>query len=364
MSVTGILWRYIARQFLLWFFSLLLILIGTISLFEFIEMVRRAASRPEATLGVAFQLTLLKMPQTMELLFHFAVLFSAMFTFWRLTRSQELVVVRSAGMSAWQFLMPVVTVALLIGAFKIAALNPISAAMYSRFIDMENRYLRGEENMLQIGSEGLWLRQRDENGVAVIHADRTAPDAIVLESVTIYLFDLDERYVGRVDAPSAALARGYWDIPDARVQNGNEQATLVPEYRLPTPLTAESIQDIAAVPQALSFWDLPRFIDTLEATGFSPLRHRLHYSAMLAQPVLLAAMVLFAATFSLRHTRRGGSLVMIGAGVLTGFILFVLNDVMLALGLAETIPVAMAAWLPTGISLLIGTSLVLHLEDG
>ena len=85
---------------------------------------------------------------------------------------------------------------------------------------------------------------------------------------------------------------------------------------------------------------------------------------MLAQPVLLAAMVLFAATFSLRHTRRGGSLVMIGAGVLTGFILFVLNDVMLALGLAETIPVAMAAWLPAGISLLIGTSLLLHLEDG
>jgi lipopolysaccharide export system permease protein len=55
---------------------------------------------------------------------------------------------------------------------------------------------------------------------------------------------------------------------------------------------------------------------------------------------------------------------MVVAGVLTGFLLFVLNDVVTALGLAETIPVPLAAWTPAAISLAVATSGLFYLEDG
>ena len=53
-------------------------------------------------------------------------------------------------------------------------------------------------------------------------------------------------------------------------------------------------------------------------------------------------------------------------GVLTdsGFALYVLSDIVFALGLAGTVPVALAAWTPTGICLIFGVPMLLHLEDG
>src|SRR3546814_19427629 len=66
--------RYIGRQFVISFGSLLLILTGVIWLFEFIEMLRRSADHPAVGMGLVLQLTLFKMPETIQTLFHFAVL--------------------------------------------------------------------------------------------------------------------------------------------------------------------------------------------------------------------------------------------------------------------------------------------------
>ena len=114
----------------------------------------------------------------------------------------------------------------------------------------------------------------------------------------------------------------------------------------------------------MSFWDLPGFIRLLEVSGFSTQRHRLYFNALLARPFLLCAMVLIAATFSLRMQRRGGATLMIMGGVATAFALFFLSDIVFALGLSATIPVALAAWTPAGVTWLFGCDNLLHLEDG
>ena len=114
----------------------------------------------------------------------------------------------------------------------------------------------------------------------------------------------------------------------------------------------------------MSFWELPGFINLLDSSGFSSQRHRLYFNALLSRPFLYAAMVLIAASFSMRMQRRGGATLMIAAGVAAGFALYFLSDVVFALGLSATIPIGLAAWTPTGVTCLLGTSLLLHLEDG
>jgi lipopolysaccharide export system permease protein len=135
-------------------------------------------------------------------------------------------------------------------------------------------------------------------------------------------------------------------------------------FRIPTELDAATIEESFASPNTVSFWALPRFIDTLEATGFPAIRHRLFFQSLLAQPLLFCAMVLFAAAFSLRMPRRGGTFMILSGGVLTGFVVFIVSDVIRTLGLSETIPVALAAWAPAGIALMLGITALLHLEDG
>jgi len=114
----------------------------------------------------------------------------------------------------------------------------------------------------------------------------------------------------------------------------------------------------------MSFWDLPGFINLLEQSGFSAQRHRLHFNILLARPFLFSAMVLVAATFSLRMQRRGGTTLLIVSGVASGFLLYFLSNIVFALGISAKLPVLLAAWTPTGVAMIFGTSMLLHLEDG
>ena len=82
------------------------------------------------------------------------------------------------------------------------------------------------------------------------------------------------------------------------------------------------------------------------------------------KPLLFCAMVLVAASFSLRMQRRGGAIALLMSGVAAGFLLYFLSDVVFALGLSAKIPVLLAAWTPAGVSMIFGVSMLLHLEDG
>src|SRR3546814_15030873 len=97
-------------------------------------------------------------------------------------------------------------------------------------------------------------------------------------------------------------------IENAWLSAPNRTAEFVKNYRLKTDLTITKIQDSFASPEAMSFWELPEFIATLEAAGFSGHRHRLHYYTLLVYPLLLCSMVLIAAVVTLRRSeeRRGG----------------------------------------------------------
>ncbi len=81
-------------------------------------------------------------------------------------------------------------------------------------------------------------------------------------------------------------------------------------------------------------------------------------------PLLFAAIILLATSFSLRPQRRGRVGLVIFGGVITGFLLYFLSNFVFALGLSGKIPVILSAWTPAGVTLMLGIATLLHLEDG
>ena len=86
---------------------------------------------------------------------------------------------------------------------------------------------------------------------------------------------------------------------------------------------------------------------------------------MVVDNIAAVAMVLMAAVFALRpNNRRGGVMYLIVGGIVTGFSAYFLTQVVYAMGISGNIPVFLAVIAPTAIAMLIGVSLLLHLEDG
>jgi len=357
---------YISRQFLIGVGMVFLIFVATIFVFDAVEMMRRGSgpNRELATIGILLQMAMLRVPFMAQKILPFAALVAGLWTFARMTRTQELVVARSAGVSVWQFLLPNLLLALVLGIFVMTVFNPLSAVMVSRYEQMDAKYLHGKSSLLALSPSGIWLRQSEGPNQSVIHAQRLSQEDRTLHDVIIFRFQENDQFVGRVDADQAHLQDGRWELKDAVLTGPDQPAQFKDNYSVPTDLTINQIEDSFAPPETLSFWALPAFIEVLEASGFSAVRHRLYWHSLLSGPLLLCAMVLIAATFSLRFSRSGGTWLLIAAGVLTGFVLYFISDLALALGLSGKIPPVLAAWTPAGVFALIGVASLFHMEDG
>ena len=365
MTLSPTLFIYIGRQFLLWFLAVFFVMIAIIILVDAVELLRRSSTKVDATMAIVTSMALLRAPFLAQEAVPFAAMFGGILTYFRLTRNHELVVIRSAGVSVWQFMLPALLVVVMIGVVKVTLLNPLSSLLLTKFEQLEGEYLTGRSSLLAVSSSGIWLRQTyGENGRAVIHAESIEPDSVELQQVIVFLLADEDRFIGRIDAKTARLSDGKWDITDAWLTGPEKPGEFVSSHSLATDLTSDKIQNSFASPETVSFWSLPRFIKILEETGFSALPHRLQLHTLIAEPVLLIAIVMIAASFSMRLSRRGGAPLLLGAGVLTAFLLFIVTNVVHAIGLGGTVPVALAAWTPAGVSLMAGIALLMHLEDG
>ncbi|WP_426959643.1 LPS export ABC transporter permease LptG [Muricoccus radiodurans] len=368
---------YVARRFVVSALIMLTALTGLVALFDFIELLRRAATRADAGFAEVSSIALLRVPFVALQVLPFAVLLGGILAFWRLSRSSELVVARSAGISAWGFLAGPVLMAALLGGAATAGLSPLSSIMLARAEQLDALVLRNAPSSTTLAGGRLWLRQGDReidpNGFAILSGRPVAArDAesirdggtFRLEEVSFWRLSSNDRFLGRIEAPRAVLRAGEWVLEGATAFGADRQPQPRRDLAFPTELTPDRIADSFASPDTLSFWSLPEFIEVLDNSGFSSVRHRLHYQSLLSLPVLAVAMALLAAGFSMREARRGGVAGMLGAGVAAGFALFMLDRVTGEFGETGTLPVVLAAWAPAAAGLMCALALLLHLEDG
>jgi lipopolysaccharide export system permease protein len=369
MTAVLTLSRYISRQFLGAVAVMICALTCLVSLFDFIELLRRSVGK-NVGLGLLAQIAALRMPYIAIQVLPFAVLVGGILCFWKLTRSSELIVARAAGVSAWEFLAAPVACAFLVGAVATAGVSPLSSVMFARAEALENSYLTVGGGPLDLADGQLWVRQADHRlgprGVAILHAGAVNVKGkdLLGRGVSLYELDSSDRFLRRIEAQSAVLGGGYWTLHQAVGLSADQGAKVLGTVRMPTDLTVARVQESFAPPDTLSVWQLPGFIALLQRSGFSSIRHRLHFQALLALPLLAATMALVAAGFSMRPARRGGVARMLGSGVAAGFALFMISKIAEEFGQSGALPVMLAAWAPTAAGLLLALTLLLHVEDG
>lgn len=363
IASSSTLFRYVSRQFLLNFALLMLMLLGIVLLFDIIEQLRRAANQHHVPFGLILSMSLMKLPYLGQSILPIGVLFTAIYTCWKLNKNSELVAIRSFGLSAWQFLSPLILCALLIGVFSTAIINPVSSVFLSKYNQLNSIYFQNSRDLVTVSKTGIWLRQPNEQGYALLHSENFDQKEWQLNNVVVLFFDGEDSFVRRMDSPVAYLRDGYWEIrqPVVNDRGGRQQFDV---RQIPTTLTSDKIEETLSDPETISFWSIPEYIHIMEETGFPATRLYIHFHTLLARPLLLVAMILLAATFSLRPARTGGAGYMVVLGVAVGFIVFFMESILQAFGASQKIPVYLAAWTPAVIGLLLGGTALLHLEDG
>ena len=362
--VSWTLTAYLARHFLRRFFMVFGGLMAVTTLVTAVEMLDQIAGKPHATTLIALEMALLKLPHLAQEIMPFILLFAAMASLWRIARSRELVVARAAGVSVWQILAPPVGVAIVIGIFTTTLLNPLAAVLLKRQERLHAHYTSYEPASFAVAATGLWLRQVHDGDATIIHAREVTQNGASLRDVTMFRFEGQDTFKSRLDAARAQLADGHWLLEDITVYRPGEVSERIAQRRIKTSLTPTEIYHSFAPPETISFWALPDFIAVMAKAGFTAEPQKLQYHRLLSMPVLLAAMTLLAAAFTLQSHRYGHVALLIASGVLTGVGVHVMSNLVFAIGLGSRLPVAIAAWAPAAATLMLALAALLYLEDG
>jgi lipopolysaccharide export system permease protein len=364
VMIAGTLARYFGMSFLNTVAAVFLGLVAMVALLDCIELMRRTADIPNVSGWLVAKASLFRVPQVTERILPFCMLVGAMSCYLNLSRRLELVVARSAGISAWEFISPALIVALALGVVATTLYNPMAAGLLERSKRLQAEIFGERSTGLQDSASGFWLRQRSPEGQSILNATASRQQGLELGGVIAFTFDAAGHFQERVEAVTAVLQAGHWRLEQVRVFAPGSPPADRAAYLLATNLTPEQVRESFATPESVSFWQLPVYIATTEHAGFVAAGYRLQYHKLLAQPFMLAAMVLLAAAVSLRFFRFGGVQKMVMGGMAAGFLLYVLakiTDDMSKAGLMH--PVA-AAWLPVLIAGVIGLVALMYQEDG
>ena len=331
--IGGTLHRYIATNFLLNLAAMVVGLALLIATVDFIELIRRAAEIEDVSLIQLYGIALLRTPLFVEKAFPFACLFAAMRTLTTMNSKMELVVARAAGISAWQFLLPISFSAIVVGIFLTIAYNPLSISATQWAKDLQAEVLEEKTRGSNKNQRGYWIKQEDQDGSqTILNAELARRGGTNLNNVKILRFFPNGELMVRIDAKRAIHEGDRWRILAAKFVD--PQGNLVEkevEY-LPTSLTRDQLLGITGKPDEVSFWNLLKTAERVEKSGTNSNPYRVQFYSLVAMPAFLVAMVLVAACVCLKFVRFGQLGRMILGGILCGFVLYTVSSLITALG--------------------------------
>jgi len=331
---------------------------------DFVEQLRKAAEIDDVSLWSLYQISLFKAPIFLEKAFPFGCLFAAMITLTQLNVKFELVVARAAGISAWQFLLPIAFTAILIGLFAMMVYNPVAILSQEKSKDLQALVYSSKVKSAEKGVNGYWIRQDDANGSVVLNASLARDEGKNLSDVTVIRWNIEGAMIDRIDAASALYRDDHWLLIDTKTTESDGTVAKTGNLKLATNLSSDNLLGASTPPDAISFWNLSSAAKRVSNAGGNHLPYLVQFYGLLSLPVFLIAMVLIAASVSLRFVRFGQVGRMILGGIFSGFVLYTLTSLITSMGSNGIVPPVVAAWSPACVAILFGTSILLHQEDG
>lgn len=368
MNLFAILSRYVTRQLLINFFIVLFAILGIILLFDTIEALRRTSGREDVTFWFTVQYAVTRITKTVEIVFPFVLMVAAMITFWRLSKNNEFVIIRSTGVSIFGFLKPLIVATFLLGLVNVMLFNPVAAKMFEWHEVLSYRLQSHNPNAVLFSSKGLWIRESvGEGRVLLIQARSLRQDddnAVWMRDVSITELNENSQIKKSYNASFATLDGNIFHLKDVKIMTSGEPMQTMSDYAYETTISVQRIKDNFIEPEAISFWRLPDTISFYEKAGFSARQHWMRFLSLLVSPFLLVGMLMLAAVFMLQNTLRGSAIMWrVVISIVTGFTFYFSSQVVYAFGVNGYIPMWLSVAAPTMIIWLISTSLLIQSDE-
>lgn len=336
--------RYLLREFSK---MAALVTTGFLLLFMVIDFVERADAflkhRTPAEEIVRYYLY--SMPNIFLLTSPVAVLLAVLITVSLRARTNEFTAIFSAGISIWRACAPLLAGCAFFSVLSLGASETVAPWANRRAREIVRFEIKPGKVDAQFSLNRYWIR--GANGI--LSAQVVRPEERELLGFLYLEVDGDFRLVRRIDARSATfLAGGKWVLRQGteRYFSDGFPVARFAEREFSFPETLLVFLEGETAPEEMTYAQLAGYIRDSVARGYDVRSHEVDLHAKLSYPLLNVFISLVAIPFALRSPRSGGVWRSIGAGLLIGFVCWILLSMSLSLGKKGLLPPLLAAWLP------------------
>ena len=341
----NILSRYLVRSYLGLFATALAAATGLSLVVDFFLRIGDfAAYDSPATLVASY--FLLKVPKMAAEIYPAAALLAVLVSVGSLVERDEVLAMRSCGVSPWGLAVPLVGASLLLSVVVFVWNETVvpptaSRARTIKLIDIKQEQYRGLHD-----ASSIWF-QTDSGFVNVDYFDASRA---ILQGYTA-LEITDDFRLGRV----LRIPEAHWDGFRWQSSGGGETVFDGDSDELPRVLTPEQVR-IVDTPDELrakrrrayefSFWQLLDQIARLRAKGVDANEYLVDLHFKVASPLAGVIAVALGIPLATRRRRRSGAAYAVGAGAVVCFVFWFAMSVSVSAGHAGRLPPPIAAWAP------------------
>ncbi|MFM2041493.1 MAG: hypothetical protein RLY86_69 [Pseudomonadota bacterium] len=383
--MTRVLSGYMGRLFLARTIAVLAALTALLQLLDLLDAASDVLERGGSVLDLG-RYALLRLPVFAERLLPLAVLVGALSTLWTLAQSNEIVAMRSAGMTPYRIIAALVPVVAGIAAVHLVLADQVVPRAERAFLSWWAETEPPSGSAAAGEPETLWFRVGD----TIVAASAVLDGGTRLTGIRSYERDGAGQVAVRLTAAEARWEGGTWFLIDGTrfsldqpapplawapvdAAGGSpgdrrpaEQIAAVQAFdRLPwsVGLVPANVVDLLRPTESLS---LQRLIGILRGTwagGQSPAYYETRLHGSYIGPLASLVMLLLAAPVASGLRRRGGAQMAMGLGLGLGLLFMLASGLLAALGEAGVMPPVLAAWAPTLFFAALGGAILVHVEE-
>ena len=289
-------------------------------------------------------------------IFPFIILISGLWFFLKIKKSDEIIAIKSSGVSNFSVITVPSILSLLIGIFFVTSVTPITSELVKKYESIRNSYEKKQESLASVTVNGIWIKE--ENFII----QSLSLNNNVLQDITIYEFDNNFNFIKKIESDVADISTSRWVVKNPVItdKNGKNLKDDSDFFYYDSFYDFAKIKSIYSNLDTVSFWNIKKEIKLLEDRGYSTNEMRAKMHRSFAFPLFLIAMVFLSGVFTLGIAFKESNWTYAFIAIITSVLVFYLNDFSAALGTTDKLPIELSVWMPIIIIFVFGTVGMIH----
>ena len=316
--------RYIAKNFIIYFFSALAIFAV---LFVAVDYLSNLSSL-EVETGVLRRYYAYSVPAILYQMFPIAAVVASIFTISSLNKNSELISLFSFGLSLARVCAPILVIVGILGGLAFVASDRLLPGFeekrdYTYWVELRKR-----PGMFSTVRQGkIWYR----SGNILFYIKSLSANASVAQGASFYYMDGDWNLLQMIQAKKVELGDKVWTLLDGQLHvfPGPDALPLVKSFTKKQIEMNEEVSDIqtdTSSASRLELSELRRFIERNKDAGIDTLEFELSYYSKFSYAFTGFVLVLLGIPFSVKRERSGSMMANIGICIALIFLFWAMHS--------------------------------------